>query len=214
MRLTCVYARPLCTIKKKKLTAQIPNTVILKEGKFSITGFTNDGLIRPKNFGINPIMSSTACWRGFTTKYRIDDDLNFVLDELKVKTNHEDEQIQINGISPKSPTNKLSRRAFNRVYEQINLRVNYTGFILIGTNFIQELYKHMGFHKSWKFKTVYEIEIDKGKVKSITDLSEKMLEIRNAFKEQKTNKSQQPTKDEISKWVEESFNQKYKKEKK
>ena len=41
-----------------------------------------------------------------------------------------------------------------------------------------------------------------------------MLEIRNAFKEQKTNKSQQLTKDEISKWVEESFNQKYKKEKK
>jgi hypothetical protein len=195
------------------LTAQIPNSVILKEEKFSITGFTNEGLINPKDFGINPIMSSTACWRGFVTKYKIDKESNFVLDELKVKTNHDDEEIEINGISPKAPTNKLSRRAFNRVYEQINLRVNFSGFILIGANFIQELYKHMGFHKSWKFERVYEIEIDKGKVKSITDLSEKMLEIRNVFKEQKTDKSQ-PTKDEISKWVESSFNQKYKKEKK
>jgi len=195
------------------LTAQFPNTVILKEEKFSIAGFTNEGLISPEIFGIKPIVSSTACWRGFITIYKIDDESDFILDELLVKTEGTDKPVEINGVSPKSPINKFEKRSFNRHYEQLNLKVNYSGFILIATNFIRELYIHMGFHKAWKYETVYEIEIDKGKVKSITDLSEKMSKIRYAFKEQKENKEKNNsrTKDEISKWVEESFNQKYQK---
>jgi hypothetical protein len=195
------------------LTAQFPNTVILEKKKFTIAGFTNSGLITPKMFGLKPIVSSTACWRGFITTYKIDDESNFILEELLVKTEKKDEAIEINGIQSKSPTNKFDKMSFNRFYEKINLKVNYSGFILIATNFIKELYVHMGFHQAWKYETVFEIEVDKGKVISIVDLSEKISKIRKSIKEQKEKKTP-PTKDEISKWVEDSFNQKYQKEKK
>ena len=192
------------------MTAQIPNTIIISEERFSIAGFTHDGLIDPSDFGIEPKSSSSACWRGFKSTYKIDKDSNFILDELIVNTNPADKPIEINGILPKTPTNKFSRKAFNRAYEQINLQVNYTGFVLVGTNFIHELYVHMGIHKAWKYKTVFEIEIDQGKVKSIVDLSDKMEEVRTKFKEQKKN-NLGPVKNEISEWVDKAFNQRYKK---
>lgn len=201
--------------KYKKLTAQAANRVILKEKEFNLVGFTNDGLIKPQDFGIKPIMSSTACWRGYITKYEISEDSKFILKEVLVKTDNEDLPKLINGVSPESPNVKFMKRAFNNQYLNIDLQVNYSGYVLLGNDFIRELYVHMGFHPAWKYKEVFEIEIDKGKVISISDLSEKMEVYRSIIKEEKEKKenSNSPKKDEIEEWVKRTFDQKYQKEK-
>ena len=196
------------------MTAQSANIVVFKEQEFSLIGFTNEGLAKPQDYGINPIMSSTACWRGYITKYEISDDSKFTLKEVLVKTNNEDEPKLINGISPESPNSKFMKRMFNNIYLNINLQIDYSGFVLVGNDFIRQLYVHMGFHPAWKYRNVFELEIDRGKVISIRNFGKEMENYRSLIIEENEKKinSTSPRKDEIEKWVKQTFDQKYQKE--
>jgi len=190
------------------LTAQAANQVILKDQKFNLVGFTNEGLIKPQDFGIIPKGIGSFCWRGFITTYKIDLNSNFLLEEMVVHSEVNREIIKINGVEPISPKSKWQKKIFKRLYEGINLKTKYSGYLLIGKDFIDELYIHMGFHPAWKYNEVYELKIDYGKVLSIKDLSEKMKIYRELLKEENHD---QLKKDEIENWITKTFEQKYQK---
>ena len=217
-RVTAGTHDTLCTIKNKKLTKQSANQVILKEETFNLVDFdfTNKELTKPQDFGITPKRIASFCWRGYITTYKVDSDSNFILNKLMVYVDTNDEIKLVNNVAPISSKTKSQKRIIPRVYEEINLPLNYSGFILLTKDFIEEFYLQIGLHRAWKYKTVYEIEIDKGLVKSIIDLSRKGSEIRDSFQKSKgtTKKNNPPTEKEISKWLENSFNQKYQKKKK
>ena len=195
------------------MTAQTSNQVILNEEKFNLIGFTDEGLIKPQDFGIIPIGISSFCWRGYVTTYKIDSHSNFLLHELCVSVNSENKIEKINDIPFKRSTLKSKRKVFNQIYEELNLPVEYSGYILIGKEFIQELYVHMGFHPAWKFKVVVELEIELGKVITIRDFSEKIMKYRMYLKEKNMNKRHEEfeTDHEKEEWIERTFDQKYKK---
>jgi hypothetical protein len=50
------------------MTAQIPDTFLFNGKECSLIGMTEGDLASPEQFGMEPIMTSTACYRGFTLR--------------------------------------------------------------------------------------------------------------------------------------------------
>ena len=68
---------------------------------------------------------------------------------------------------------------FKYHYINVNLEIQFTGKIVIATDFINEMYVHMGFQSPTSFKKVIELHITEGDIIKKVDLSSKMEEIRN-----------------------------------
>ncbi|CAL2083390.1 hypothetical protein [Tenacibaculum sp. 190524A02b] len=187
------------------MTAQLSDSFVFKGESYSLTGFTEGIDFHPENYNISIKSASSACWRGFVREFSIENDelliKNFNVNDAGVTANFL--QPIINGIVPKR--NKGKFNFFNKSYENIDLKINYTGAILIGKGFISELYVHMGFHPAWKYETVYELTFEKGNLIAYIDLSEKLKEVRKEYKTQKKKTEES----DISEWIKETFNQKY-----
>ena len=57
--------------------------------------------------------------------------------------------------------------------------VPFTGGLLLGADFIEELYVHMGFHPAYKYQHVLELTFETGQLLSQSDRSIEMEEIRH-----------------------------------
>jgi hypothetical protein len=156
------------------MTAQIHDTFQLHEKNFSIVGVNGQALFDPQLIGVRTVPSITSCWRGFVCHYKIHDE-HLVLNKLQMSLGHEKGPV-INGVSPSASDGDY--RAFNNVYEQLGLKINFTGGILIADGFIQKLYVHMGFHPAWKYETVFELMFENGRILEIRDASDQMKQIR------------------------------------
>lgn len=55
------------------MTAQISDTIIYTNKLFSIAGVNGAGLFNPADYGIEPVITSTACYRGFCCTYTVVD---------------------------------------------------------------------------------------------------------------------------------------------
>lgn len=64
----------------------------------------------------------------------------------------------INGVNPKED------RKFDYRYSSLNMKINFTGNLVIGSNFIRELYKHQGNHPSWKYEHIIVLDFKQGQL--------------------------------------------------
>jgi hypothetical protein len=196
------------------MTSQINDIFIYKDVKYALAGISEGSLFEPAMFKINPIAASTACWRGYVATFDISDS-HLVLDSLAVNLHESDgEDVftngpSINGISPVAPTDAFIM--FNNLYLSLNHRIDYTGGLLLGNEFIQELYVHMGFHPAWKYKNVIELIFEDGRLVNEYDRSEKMAQLRHTIEEDSNKKEQskRPTDEEIEEFVERAFDRTY-----
>ena len=192
------------------MTAQITDTFIFKDEAFSLTGYTDDIPFFPEHYNISTMSASSACWRGFVRTFCIHDNA-LSIKALRVNDADIAEKPylpEINGVKPK--LNKGEIVFFNKSYEDLFMTIDFTGSILIGKDFIRDLYVHMGFHPAWKYETVYELTFEKGNLENLIDLSDKMEEIRNKWEEIKNAKDKPIEHVDIAQWIKEAFNQKYK----
>jgi hypothetical protein len=136
------------------MTAQIHDSILLDDRKFSIVGLHGEDLFKPVEFRLQPRMSITSCWRGFVCEYKIESNKLF-LNTLQVNLHEQDPLI--NRVEP-----TFSKSTFDNVYNHLNLPMDFTGEILAGDHFIRELYVHMGFQPAWKFETVYQLTLSHG----------------------------------------------------
>lgn len=86
----------------------------------------------------------------------------------------------INGVLPVPPDNPRAAFDFSDYYHNINLPLSFTGSLLLGKDFIQELYGHGGFHQDWKFQKVVSLCFTDGVLISARDCSAEIAEIREA----------------------------------
>ena len=56
------------------MTAQIGDIYKYKKKEFTVVALSSVMLFDPKNYGMEPHASSTACWRGYWCEYAIEDD--------------------------------------------------------------------------------------------------------------------------------------------
>lgn len=164
------------------MSYQIKNKLIFKNRSFHIVSFTNEGLIKPQDFGITPRYQSSIRMRGYTTTYVINSQTKLILKDLYVNTDMNEGIKFINGIPPQpSSKTNISSKTTYREYKNLNLAVDYSGYILIGDNAIREL--NTKFSNPATYEEVIELEFKNGVLTTAQDLSNRMSEYRLFFKD-------------------------------
>lgn len=170
-------------------TGQIPDVVHYGDKTFILIGLVGE-LPEPSLFGIEPAPSSTANWRGYFSEYSIVEG-RLVLTRMTVNSKSA-EYPAINGVEANL---EIGKDCFEHkgeeicssdggVYLDIGLDLSFTGKIRIATNFVEELYVHMGFQKPSAFGTVVDLSFEDGLLVGIVDRSEDAAEIRGRFHEE------------------------------
>ncbi len=158
------------------MTAQIHDSILLKDKKFSIVGINGNELFNPVDFNLHPFSSMTSCWRGYVCEYKVSDN-KLLLNTLQINL-HQRGPV-INGVE-----SLFSNATFNNIYTDLHMPIDFTGEILAADKFIRKLYVHMGFHPAWKYETVYELVISHGSVLNTKDVSEQMARLREQMHHQ------------------------------
>jgi hypothetical protein len=152
------------------VTAQIPDHVLVDGDRYSIIGVKGERLLHPTDFGMQCHMMHTACYRGYIADYEVRDD-QLILSSIQIQV-HGD-VLPIDGVEPLKPF-KHNRP----VYEGLSVPAPFTGGLLLGGDFIQAMYVHMGFQKAIAFERVLELHLDNGKITNRFDHSENLAKKR------------------------------------
>jgi len=205
------------------MTAQISDSLFYRDERYSIAGLNGDGLFDPAHIGLKTRMISTACRRGFVCDYSLRD-RRLILTRLTVGFRPEDLQRAergdgpvLFGLTPKRDeckcwdccTEEDSTYWSDFYYDGLSIPLKYTGGVLIGADFIDEMYIHMGFHPAYKYSRVHELLFESGQLVKASDLTSEMAK----FREDIANRPLQPTdptnKREIMEWIDRAFSLKY-----
>ena len=156
------------------MTAQISDTFIFKGEVYDLIGMQGGNLVTPEQFGMHPDMIHTACYRGFYATYKLMED-RLYLRQLTL-CEKDGNYLPINGIQPEMNEDAAAS------YRNLNVQVPFTGQIRLATDFIEELYVHMGFQKPTAFRTVYDITLENGRVVELKDRSSDMQKKRGKYR--------------------------------
>ena len=183
------------------MTAQVGDSFIYKGDDYSIGAISEPIQFNPLEYGIKPVACCTACWNGYWCDYHISKE-GIILENLYInaKDNYYPE---INNVSPEREGKKSFLYMGHHLYKNINIFMEYTGKILIGKDFINEYYIHMGYQRAWAYEVLEEVIFDKGKLIKTVDHSEMAKKLRLDLE----NKAErfQKTNDNLRLFVEESF---------
>lgn len=184
------------------MTGQFPDMFHYNNERFEIVGVDGKELYDPKNHGLNPQFRCTACWRGYLLTYMIQENV-LVLNDILINLN---EKTDINGVSPVAPK---SGEPFTYQYKNVNMKIDFTGSILVGKDMVPGMYVHMGFQRPMSYKKVFEFTFKNGLLESTKDLSKKMEEERKKNPE-KDAKPKSPKDKDVKEWIEDTFSLKHK----
>jgi len=155
------------------MTAQIGDTFRFQGEEYALIGIAGGELFSPQQYGMEPGMIHTACYRGFYATYEIADSGIF-LQQLTIREEHGNYR-PINGVVGE-------KQDFQAVYRNVYLPVPFTGKLRLAIDLIEELHIHMGFQKPTAFQTVYDLEFEHGRLAEVRDRAKEMEEKRGAFK--------------------------------
>jgi hypothetical protein len=161
------------------VTAQTPDAVWIEGERYDLCEIHGAGLFDPADHDIATEARDSACWRGFLCGYSITDG-RLVLDDLELWSEP----------SGWAHTRSQCERIFtDRVSFDEDIRragamglahpVSFTGSLLVGREFIEHHYIHMGLQKAHAYRKVLELVFEDGKLIGTTDRSDEMAEIRS-----------------------------------
>lgn len=156
------------------MTAQIQDSFIYQAEEYALIGKNGGNLVIPDDFGMEPEMLHTACYRGFYLEYECTENTIY-LQKMFVRDKNGNYPI-INEIKPRIQEDEA-------VYEKLGLRVPFTGEIRLAKDFMPEFYVHMGFQKSSAFRKVLDLSFENGRLIQVKDRSEEMAAKRGRFKQ-------------------------------
>lgn len=192
------------------MTAQISDTVLYRGAEYDLCGIDGEGLFEPQPYGIEPRMISTACWRGYYCTYQVGGD-ELLLTEVHVGLHDEDaerarrdEGPPLFGVRP-----RWDERDWCFVYAPVEVPVSFTGGLLLGRDFIRELYVHMGFHPGWKYREVHELLFEQGRLREAFDRSAAMEAIRGSLKPTDLKPARDASRAEVEAWIKQTFSLRY-----
>ena len=206
------------------MTAQIENRFKFNGDDYSIVAISTPIDFKPQDYGITPLPIFNACWDGYWCEYEITK-TEIILKNLYINS-HNDEYPEINGISPENDSqNKQNHFQYmgHHLYKNLNIKMNFTGKILIGKGFLKQYYIHMGYQRAWAYEVLEELVFENGMLIRTVDHSEKAKELReeldqkilereeakhNGTSTKKTSRkkpAEKETNESIKKFVTESF---------
>ena len=146
------------------MTMKIPYIYIYKGYEFEIIAFQDNYELNLEELGLEPVMNCTDCIRGYTATYTFDS-VNFKLIELIVSQekefpiinnvipeeyyeNYSDSEFDFSELDELENIYQGDEESISinkdedyceikvKVYKNLNLLINYTGSILIGSNYM------------------------------------------------------------------------------
>jgi hypothetical protein len=184
------------------MTAQINDSFLFQDQKFSIVGVSDENLFHPAEYGKQPLPRITSCWRGYVATYAILDD-KLVLSMLQVNLGREGPPVH--NVRPAFST----QGTFDNIYRNIDLPVDFSGGMLVANGFIQSLYVHMGFHPAWKYETVLDLIFSQGTLLETRDVSRQMAEMREKMTQQPLQPGREAPRQKLEDWIVSTFKRIY-----
>lgn len=156
------------------MTTQFPDILEYNDKEYAIIDIKGFKIFIPTDYGLKPVRKCSACRRGYVCYYKIQENI-LLFEMLKIHLDNEAPSLfGIEAIKEKDFIN------FDAVYSDLYRRIEFTGVILIATEFINKLYAlSMGFYSAWKFKEVLELNFDKGNLIDAIDCSSRFAQIRH-----------------------------------
>ena len=164
------------------MTAQLPDTVLFEDQTYDLAGVEGEGLFEPARYGLEVVMASTACWRGYLCTYAVVEDRllleaidamagryegdDFFPVELPVIHGHAGERVGGRGAM------------FNAAYRGLGLPIAFTGQLVLGDGLMEELFDEVGAPPPWVYRRVLRLRFSGGALTGREDLSEEMAGIR------------------------------------
>ncbi len=109
-------------------------------------------LFDPEKYGLSPTAPHTACWKGFIVQFRITNK-QLYLDRLEVYCE--------NGVYPSINGVEATAGGLDRTYNNINLKLSYSGTIIVGRTMKPEFHGR-AFTGPHSYETTYELTIKDG----------------------------------------------------
>lgn len=164
------------------MTAQIGDGFIFENSDYSLIAKTGSFSFSPIEYGIIPESACTACWRGFWCVYKVSDKC-ITVDKLYVNSS-DNKYPEINGVFPSKIDGDYLTYMGHKLYDGLNIKLPYTGCLLVGKNFMYEYYIHMGYQKPWAYKRLYELKFENGFLIEKKDQSDVAKNIRKQLKKE------------------------------
>ncbi len=197
------------------MTSQISDLFMYQDREYDLAGISEGEVFVPESVGISPIGYSTCCYRGYQAVFAVHDG-RLILKALNASlyTDGPDRPEPLVGpsIEGVEPRQDEEDSLFNNIYENVNYPLPYTGGVLIARSFISKLYEHMGFHPPWKYRTVWELIFEDGRLVKATDCSKRMKEARKRIQDRGEDSISVIGEDQtnaIYAWIEQSFDRTY-----
>jgi len=188
------------------MTAQIGDKYRYNGGSYTIVAMSERMKFRLSDYGITPAWICTACWAGYWCEYNITPEGIF-LDKLFINS-ADGTYPPINGVTPSENEDRM-RYMGHEVYESLNLRMPFTGKILLGADFLMEYYIHMGYQQAWAYETLVEFIFEDGILKETVDHSKTAAAIRKKISDDREKSDEYDSYESIVKFVEDAFSLDY-----
>ncbi|SCA55928.1 conserved hypothetical protein [Candidatus Terasakiella magnetica] len=178
------------------MTAQFSNTIIYDGEFYDLIGIEGPELFHPSEYGMIPEMLHTACYAGFYCTFELTEDA-LKLRGLTLRDKNSN-YVKIGDVEPMKDEYQAS-------YENLDVTIPFSGQIRLAKDFIDELYVHMGFQAPSSYQTVFDVNIENGRIHDVIDRSKEMEELRKGPPEIKRTSS-------IANFVRRAFSLKMEKE--
>jgi hypothetical protein len=188
------------------MTAQIPDLVMFNGIAYTLAAIDGHGLFDPDDHGLQVVPTSTANYRGYQAHYAVRDGrlLLTALHDVGLSD-------AVEGTSPDTLPRVAGRtptwQGYSLAYDDLDLEVPFSGGLLIGDGFIDELYVHMGFHPAWKFRRVHELIIIDGRVIRTHDRSDEIAAVRETMAAR--DRPDPADRDGLKSWIARTFERDY-----
>lgn len=151
------------------MTAQSHDTLSFEEREFEITGVSHEPFFVPNSYGVSPVVSSTACWRGHMCHYSVDTE-GVALQTLW--TNHASDTMPVlMGVMANENNAERYGHRFHGQYDKLNLRLDYTGDLLVSEQQVSHKVRLHGFTWPWHFDSTLKLSFNRGRLVGRKDVS-------------------------------------------
>ncbi len=160
------------------MTVQISDAVAIDGRRYELCGVQGEGLFDPGLFDLEIEAPGSFCLRGYVCRYEVREGrlelgrLELWSDPTFWSLNRRrlaglfGAAASIGGEHPKVEADDLA------------FPIRFTGGLLLGNDFIEALYKPMGYRPPYSYREVYELTFENGRLLARTDCSMAMLEVR------------------------------------
>jgi hypothetical protein len=183
------------------MTAQASDQFEFNTNEYAVAGIKGGPLFNPADYDLRPIASNSACIRGVLCKYAIREG-RLILHELFINT--DERPAAIKGCQPLAV-----QGFFDYAYRKMRLPIPFTGGLLIGRDFLQDLYVRMGFAPAWKFRDVRELLFKNGKLTAAKNRSVQMRHFREEMSHPDLGPDDPDNRQSVEAWIKRTFSLDY-----